>query len=138
MSASWPSTININDMKMMDLIYGENPADTIVDFLRFACHNLDLKTIPNIEILDDHVTNAESNSFAAYMPGDQIIALYVKHRHILDILRSLCHELVHYRQDLQGVLKANSGKTGSEHENEANALAGQIMRLYGKKHPELF
>jgi Zn-dependent peptidase ImmA (M78 family) len=56
----------------------------------------------------------------------------------MDILRSLAHELVHYKQDVEDRLHHTSGQTGSEHENEAHAVAGQIMRLYGKKHPELF
>jgi len=123
---------------MMDLIYGRNPADTLVDFIRFAIEELGLPRMPSIKILDDAVTGKESNSFAAYVPGSKQIILYTKNRHILDILRSLGHEMVHFRQDLNGKLTSNSGKTGSEHENEANAVAGQIMRKYGKMHPELF
>ena len=123
---------------MMDLIHGKSPAETLVDFLRFACKELELKTLPTIELLNHHVVNDESNSFAAYVPSKKKIVLYAKNRHILDILRSLCHELVHYRQDLAGELHAASGKTGSDHENEANAVAGQVLRKYGKMHPELF
>jgi Zn-dependent peptidase ImmA (M78 family) len=125
-------------MKMMDLIHGKNPADTLVDFLRFACSELNISTLPKIELLNRHVVNSESNSFAAYVPSKKKIILYAKNRHILDILRSLCHELVHYRQDLAGELHATSGETGSDHENEANAVAGQVMRKYGKMHPNLF
>ena len=123
---------------MMDLIYGENPASTLVDFIRFACEHLGISTVPDIRLIDRHITNNESNSFAAYSPGHKRIHLYPKHRHILDVLRSLAHELVHYRQDLNGELSQDSGKTGSPQEDEANSVAGQIMRLYSKKHPELF
>lgn len=115
-----------------------NAGDIIIDFLRFSCKNLDIDTLPEIKIITKHISNTESNSFAAYSPTNEMIMLYVKNRHILDILRSLCHELVHYKQDINGVLTDESGKTGSDHENEANAKAGQIMRLYGKQHPELF
>lgn len=125
-------------MKMMDLIYGSDPADTLVDFIRFAVKELRVSRIPSIKILDSTVSNRESNSFAAYVPDSKVIILYTKHRHILDILRSLGHEMVHFRQDLEGKLAPGSGKTGSEHENEANAVAGQMMRKYGKMHPELF
>lgn len=125
-------------MRMTELIHGKTPSDTIIDFLRFACENLELTSIPKIKLVDNTISNEQSNSFAAYSPGDKTILLFVKHRHIMDILRSLCHEMVHYRQDLQGALKPDSGKTGSDQENEANALAGQIMRKYGKIHPELF
>lgn len=125
-------------MKMMDLIYADQPADTIIDFIKFAVSHLGIQSVPKINLLNKHVESPESNSFAAYRPNSKSIILYVKHRHIMDILRSLAHELVHYKQDLEQRLHPNSGKTGSNEENEAHALAGQIMRLYGKKHPELF
>jgi len=125
-------------MRMMDLIYGNNPADTLVDFIRFTCDELDLNSIPKIKLIQTPISNQESNSFAAYNPNKKSIMVYPKGRHILDILRSLCHEMVHYRQDLHNELNELSGKTGSKQENEANAVAGQIMRKYGKIHPELF
>lgn len=125
-------------MKMMDLIYAEKPADTIVDFIKFALKHLAITSLPKIHLLDNHVKGPQSNSFAAYKPHTKSIILYVKHRHILDILRSLAHELVHYKQDLENRLDHNSGQTGSEEENEANAIAGQIMRRWCKIHPELF
>lgn len=110
----------------------------IIEFLRFARKELDISSIPKIKIIQEPISNEIANSFAAYNPGNKQISIYIKGRHILDILRSLCHELVHYRQDSNNELHASSGKTGSEHENEANSVAGQIMRKYGKLHPELF
>lgn len=122
----------------MDLIYGKNPSETMIDFIRFSCNELGLKSIPKIELVGHHIENQHSNSFASYSPNKKEVRLYVNGRHILDVLRSLCHELVHYRQDLDGKLKPDSGRTGSDEENEAHAVAGQIMRKYGKIHPELF
>lgn len=120
------------------MIHGNDPAETLVDFIRFACDFLDLRSIPDIDLIEEPIAGRQSNSFAAYIPGEKRVILYAKNRHILDVLRSLCHELVHYRQDLKGQLSKTSGQTGSPQENEANAVAGQIMRLYGKKHPELY
>lgn len=125
-------------MRMMDLIYGENPAETLVDFVQFAMKELEVASLPKIKLVGKPISNSPYNSFAAYKPGAGEIHLYVGHRHILDVLRSLCHEMVHFRQDLSNELTALSGKTGSDHENEANAVAGQILRKYGKLHPELF
>jgi len=122
----------------MELIYGEKPAETLIDFIRFSCQELGLNSIPKIKLTTKPISNPPYNSFAAYKPGASEIRLYPKHRHILDILRSLCHEMVHYRQDLSNELNELSGQTGSDQENEANAVAGQIMRKYGKLHPELF
>jgi hypothetical protein len=61
-------------------------------------------------------------------------------RHIMDVLRTVAHELTHTRQherdgDRMGPA---AGETGSPYENEANARAGVLMRDYGRLHPELF
>ena len=125
-------------MRMMDTIWGQDPADTIVDFLRLACKDLQISNIPKITLLQEPLHTKESSSFAAYRPSAKEIMLFVKNRHIMDVLRSLCHELVHYKQDIEGRLPQGAGATGSEQENEANAKAGIIMRKYGKIHPELF
>ena len=125
-------------MRLHELINTPNPVETLVDFVGFACQELGITSVPSIEILTQPITNPPYRSFAAYQPGTQSVKIYTKNRHILDILRSLCHEIVHYRQDLGNQLTATSGQTGSEQENEANSLAGQIMRKYGQLHPELF
>jgi Zn-dependent peptidase ImmA (M78 family) len=49
-----------------------------------------------------------------------------------DILRTLAHELVHRKQEEDGRLDINSGKTGSPIEDEANAMAGILLRNFGK------
>ncbi len=125
-------------MKILDLIHGDNPTETMIDFIKCACHELDLQSIPKIKIIGSHVHNEHSNSFASYVPGKQEINLMVKNRHILDVLRSLAHEMVHFKQDITGNLPPGAGKTGSDQENEANAVAGKIMREYSKNNPNLF
>jgi Zn-dependent peptidase ImmA (M78 family) len=54
------------------------------------------------------------------------------------VLRSLAHELVHHRQEELGMIEAMSGDTGSEIENEANALAGVLLRDYGKQNVQIY
>ena len=58
--------------------------------------------------------------------------VYVKNRNMADILRTLAHELVHRKQDEDGRIDYESGETGSDIENEANAQAGVLLRDYGK------
>ena len=55
----------------------------------------------------------------------------------LDVLRTLAHELTHYKQYLKKQLNKDSGKTGSPQENEAHAKAGIIMRHFNKLYPNL-
>jgi hypothetical protein len=46
--------------------------------------------------------------------------------------------MVHHKQNLDGVLTNYAGETGSEFENEANSVAGIIMRNYGKQNPRIY
>jgi Zn-dependent peptidase ImmA (M78 family) len=55
-----------------------------------------------------------------------------------DLLRTLAHELVHRKQDEDGRIDHNSGETGSEIENEANAQAGVLLRKFGKQNEEIY
>jgi len=124
-------------MRALEFIQVDDPAKEVANFLRFACDELKIGSLPKIEFISDPIQNEHSNSFAAFSPSENKIYLYVKGRHILDIFRSLAHELTHYKQSLEND-KELDGSTGSYHENEANAVAGQIMRKFNKKHPELF
>ena len=76
----------------------------------------------------------------AYYNLDGFVKIYVKDRAIIDICRSIAHELVHHKQNIEGRLKdaTKDGEDGSDIENEANAVAGVIIRKWGKKHPELY
>jgi Zn-dependent peptidase ImmA (M78 family) len=73
-----------------------------------------------------------------YMPEEHKIWVYINNRNTADIIRTLAHELVHAKQKEDSHGKSLDGSTGSEHENEANALAGVILRTYGKQNPEIY
>jgi hypothetical protein len=59
-------------------------------------------------------------------------------RNLADILRTLGHELVHHKQNLDGKINAQSGITGSDEENEANAKAGVLLRKFGKINDDIY
>lgn len=107
-------------------------------FVKFAADYLDLKKVPHVEIMRDSGYSADNHTFGHYTPDSNGILVQVENRQIIDILRTLAHELVHSSQAENGKLTANSGETGSEQENEANAVAGVIMRNFTKLHPVLF
>ena len=109
------------------------------DFLPIVMDELKLKQLPKIR-LEKHLEQDEQPSFGRFMhSADQAeIHLAIKDRHPLDIIRTLAHELVHYKQYTEHRLNKNSGKTGSPDENEAHVKAGVIMRNFDKKFPEYF
>lgn len=111
----------------------------LLDFIRFAAKDLELNSLPKFDFVFDSAEAMERRSFGGYAPGDEHITVTVSNRHIMDVLRTLAHELVHYSQDLKKELEDDdAGATGSPQENEANAQAAIVMRNWGKKHPEYF
>ena len=110
--------------------------EIIKTFVAFAKRELELPTLPKINLISDPKFSIKYKSFGGY--GDHNISLLIVNRHINDILRTLAHELVHYRQDLNHELHDKSGEDGSEHENEANSMAAVVMRRWGKRYPNLF
>lgn len=128
-------------MKVKDLLMeGMGKKDTfsiLLEFIRFAAEHLELNSLPKFDFKFDTKRSLEHKSFGGY--GSEHITITVVNRHIMDVCRTLAHELVHYKQDLNDELNGeNPGATGSPQENEANAEAAVIMRNWGKKHPELF
>ena len=108
----------------------------IKEFLKFAQKSLELPSLPKITLHTNSKRSVENRSFGGY--GGHSINVTIKDRHIQDVLRTLAHELVHYRQDLRDELNNESGNDGSPEENEANAEAAVILRKWGKLHPEFF
>ena len=115
----------------------EKDVKVMSEFVNFAKDELgindDIKVTLAYERTPDITTTA-------YYNLDGFIKIYVKDRAIIDIMRSISHELTHHKQNLEGRLTdpSKDGADGSEIENEANAIAGVLIRRYGKLHPELY
>lgn len=128
-------------MKFEDLKVRENTdqnlQNIVQDFVSFASRHIGFKEPPRIKLIKDPKLASMRKSFGGYMPGGRI-EINVGNRHIMDVLRTLAHEMVHYKQDMAGELNPNSGEDGSDEENEANAKAAVVMRLWGKMNPDLF
>ena len=76
---------------------------------------------------------------ASYNPENDEIWIYTKNRNMIgDAMRSTAHEIRHFRQKIDNELDEKSGETGSKQENEANSFSGIMIRLFGKKHPEIY
>lgn len=116
-----------------ELAEEEKLKDKVEEFIEFVQERLELEDLPEIYLIDNKEQARDNKSFGGYYPGEKVIRTNIAERHIADIFRTLAHELVHYKQDIENKLEENSGETGSDIENEANALAGVIMREYAKK-----
>ena len=111
--------------------------DAIKDFLPIAVNVLKLKELPEITFSKNVESKHDQPTFGVYHHnGKKLIEIDIEERHPIDIIRTLAHELVHYKQDLEGRLTDKSWQTGSETENEAHEKAGIMLRMFDKQHPE--
>jgi cytidyltransferase-like protein len=104
-------------------------------FVEYACNKLNIDE-PKIHVINSPTYSQEYKSFGGYIPSEQEIKVVVHNRNMADILRTLAHELVHHMQNLNG--NELNGEDGSNTENEANAVAGVLMREFGRENPEIF
>ena len=107
------------------------------DFLPVAMRELNIKKLPPIKLLKQ-VPAGDQPTFGKFVNDENVVYLGIAERHPVDILRTLAHELVHYKQNTEHQLAAGSGATGSPEENQAHEVAGVIMRDFNRLHPEYF
>jgi len=119
--------IKMKENKRKDFIDSVMPK-----FVDIVKKHLEISELPKINLLDKTL----EHTFGLFHPNRDTIDVVIVNRHPVDSLRTLAHELVHWKQKLADVLNDRSGEAGSEHENEANYLAGVIMRDFNHAHPE--
>jgi cytidyltransferase-like protein len=128
-------TTTLSEVKKLN----ESETGTIGEFIKYAIKNLGIQNPPrNLALSYDTAKAKEMRSFGYFDPNSNKIWVYCGNRNMGDILRTLAHELVHRKQDEDGRISYESGKTGSEIENEANAKAGVLLRDFGKQHEEIY
>ena len=113
-------------MKSVNRFIAEAHEQTIQNFVDFAAQELGLANTPNVRLVQ---VRENGMTTASYCPADKSIRVVSGNRATFDICRSIAHELVHQMQDECG--DELDGDTGSPCEDEANAIAGRLVRLYG-------
>lgn len=123
--------------KKNESVLVENVNSHLQKFAEYVANELDISSSIKIVITDP---NPNVPSLGAFSPESGNIMLVIKGRLIADILRTLAHELVHLKQFEDGRLTdpVKDGATGSDIENEANAVAGILMRNYGKGNRDIY
>ena len=101
-------------------------------FLTWCRPRLGLQGRIHVILCNRDIQHGTQKTFGYYDPETHQIVISCKDRHPTDVLRTLAHELVHRAQAQQQELTAQDGETGSDIENEANALAGILLRLYNQ------
>jgi pyrimidine deaminase RibD-like protein len=107
-------------------------------FYASCVDKLQLENPPQLRLETTPDWSQENGSFGQYESETNTLILATSGRHVLDILRTMAHEMTHRQQDEQNPLPIDAGETGSPWEDQANAMAGRIMRDWAQEQPEMF
>ena len=118
----------------------ESKENSINHFVEYATKKLKLNERPKITLLTGREYSEAKTSLGGYNPMSKEIYVAIEGRLTADILRTLAHEMVHRKQDELGLVKdeIKDGATGSPIENQAHAVAGILMRNYGKINKQIY
>ena len=106
-------------------------------FIKHCMKDLGIKKLPKISLVKT-IGSSEHPTFGTFDPESNTIRVAYADRHIMDVLRTLGHELTHHKQREENRIQPGDGETGSDIENEANARAGVLMRDFADQHGDLF
>lgn len=115
----------------------DDKKDKLNRFVKFVKDQLELDTVPVISI-QNHRKNLKTTANYDYTKDEKIIKVCMKNRALVDVMRSIAHEMVHHKQFEQGRLKVQPPDIGGEIEDEANAKAGQYIKMFAKQDPTIY
>ena len=114
----------------------------VEDFCAFCKEKLGIEEMPEIRLVNDWEPGMSTGAFTP-SPINKIKVL-CGGRLLLDVLRSIGHELTHRWQDEQGILKdiPKQGKRDSsdesdievDFENVANSKAGELVKRFSRQY----
>lgn len=112
--------------------------EKVEHFVKWVYEQLHLKKpIPTIMFSTDTNLAQGKHRTGYYSQDTHVLYVYAKNRNLVDILRTVAHEMVHEKQDEEGRLKPKKSPPGSPNEREADWRAGYLMKLYLRQHPDI-
>jgi Zn-dependent peptidase ImmA (M78 family) len=107
----------------------------LVKFLKFVSDELSLNQPFKVNMVTQR--DDDLKTYAYYNPSTGLIKVYCKNRGLADVLRSVAHELIHHLQNERGQLNEPVPDVGGQIEDEANSVAGQLVKKFGYANPKL-
>lgn len=107
-------------------------------FIKWTAGKLHLKTMPKVIFSHDTKDAQDNHHTGSHVQGSNEIWVYAKNRNMVDIMRTIFHEMVHCRQGELGMIKPGDSYPGSPIEVMADMLAGKYIKIFGKEHHEIF
>jgi hypothetical protein len=115
----------------------DDKKNKITEFVKFVKNELQLQTYPVITLQNGR-GKLKTTANYDYGGDKKTIRINVKNRALIDILRSIGHEMVHHKQFEDGKLKIKPRDIGGEIEDEANAKSGQFIKIFAKKDGSIY
>ena len=111
-------------------------------FINYVVDELNIENPPTIYVEKEPSSEYTGGTYR-YKGGAERIKVRSKDRSLMDILRSLAHELVHHKQKEDGMFEDKEvikdiPEVGGPIEDEANAIAGRLIKKYGKQNHDLY
>jgi hypothetical protein len=116
---------------------GEKKEKILGEFVKFVKDELNIDTLPEI-IIQNHRNGLKTTANYDYTKENKVVKICAKNRALVDVMRSIAHELVHHKQWEDGRLEVRPPDIGGEIEDEANAKAGQYIKMFAKKDPSFY
>jgi hypothetical protein len=101
------------------------------EFTLFCAEHLPIEEDFEVYLVSQREPHSISTT-AVYEVGNNCCKIYAKNRSLPDILRSVAHEMTHMMQDEMGLINGPIRDAGGFHEDQANAKAGELLKLFAK------
>ena len=104
---------------------------SLKEFLAFIVKKMDITRPYKVKLTSNRTEDFKTHAY--YVPSDGTISVCIKNRQCADMLRSVAHEMIHHKQNQEGRLNAGESipDVGGDIENEANSIAGQLVKEFG-------
>ena len=117
----------------------------VCKFIKFVKNELRLSTPFKVRLMKTRDDTLKT--YAYYDPNASFVKVYIKNRGMADVMRSICHELIHHKDKENGridgknpdvgVINKNGEIDAFDIENRANSMAGTIVKKFGYANPKL-
>jgi len=118
-----------------DLHYGPEQLRLAGEFILFCADSLPIEGDFEVHLVNSREPHGISTT-ALYEVGNNCCKIYCKNRALADVMRSVAHEMTHMMQDQIGIIRGPIRDAGGFHEDQANAKAGELIKLFSKQKPE--
>ena len=121
---------------VMESTYQDHEAQ-LRDFVAWCVDQLGIQErLPKIRF-QDAKEGPDQHRTGYYDDAEDTMWIYTGNRNLIDIMRTVAHELAHRKQYEDNMVDGDQAYPGSPIEQQADAVAGYLMKLYGKANPEI-